>query len=194
PASVVQDLHIHTTFSTGDDSVVPEQTVEFIAQFRHAEILGISDHLKYISGNNFTEYKNTLRAHDFYVGTEVDGAKEAGSAAELDLDYYIYHCRDKTEDYRGAEKLLLTEKPVIIAHPLKLQTDLNRVPSSCLIEINNRYIWRSNWRTELAPFRSRFGFVISSDAHQPHWLNQTIARHVALELRIKEALLFPLTV
>jgi hypothetical protein len=32
--------------------------------------------------------------------------------------------------------------------------------------------------------------VISSDAHQPNWLNQTVARHVAAELGVREKLLF----
>jgi len=35
-----------------------------------------------------------------------------------------------------------------------------------------------------------FSFVIDSDAHQPHWLNQNIARYVARELEITETLLF----
>jgi hypothetical protein len=35
--------------------------------------------------------------------------------------------------------------------------------------------------------------VISSDAHQPNWLNQTLARYVARELEIQETLLFPET-
>jgi len=35
---VPQDLHIHTTFSSGDTAVVEKQTVEFIARLGHAEI------------------------------------------------------------------------------------------------------------------------------------------------------------
>ena len=36
------------------------------------------------------------------------------------------------------------------------------------------------------PYLDRFSFVLSSDAHQPNWLNQTIARHVANSLGIDE--------
>jgi hypothetical protein len=63
------------------------------------------------------------------------------------------------------------------------------VPPQCLIEINNRYVWRSNWET-LRPFTALFSFVINSDAHQPHWLNQNVARYIAGELGIDETLLF----
>jgi hypothetical protein len=31
---------------------------------------------------------------------------------------------------------------VIVAHPTAFDTDLGRVPSECLIEINNRYVWK----------------------------------------------------
>jgi hypothetical protein len=34
-------------------------------------------------------------------------------------------------------------------------------------------------------------FVISSDAHQPNWLNQNVARHVCQVLGIRETILFP---
>jgi hypothetical protein len=37
---------------------------------------------------------------------------------------------------------------------------------------------------------NRFEFVISSDAHQPNWINQTVARHVAERLGVRERLLF----
>ena len=73
---------------------------------------------------------------------------------------------------------------------IALDTNLERVPPACLIEINNRYIWRCDWRRWYAPYRDRFRFVISSDAHQPNWLNQTVARYVAAELGIRETLLF----
>ena len=43
-----QDLHIHTTYSTNDNSVVPEQTVALVAAVNHANIVGISDHLEYL--------------------------------------------------------------------------------------------------------------------------------------------------
>ncbi|HUV06184.1 MAG TPA: hypothetical protein VMX75_00555, partial [Spirochaetia bacterium] len=67
----------------------------------------------------------------------------------------------------------------------------DKLPQECLIEINNRYVWRYDWRERINGFRSRFRFVIGSDAHQPHWLNQNIARYVASELGIEETLLFP---
>jgi hypothetical protein len=191
PVVVAQDLHIHTTYSVGDSSVVPQQTVEFVARFRHARILGISDHLEYIKGKRFHRYEREVRSNGMFVGTEVNGPKWTHAACELGVDYYIYHCRDRREDYRGAEELLSTEKPVIIAHPLVMDTNLERVPPQCLIEINNRYVWRYDWRGRLMPYRERFRFVIGSDAHQPHWLNQNIARHVAMELCIEETLLFP---
>ena len=89
------------------------------------------------------------------------------------------------------ETLLATGKPVIVAHPMLLGTDLNLVPTECIVEINNRYVWRdSQWR-ELAVYRGRFRFVVGSDAHQPHWLNQNIARRVMAELELTETLLFP---
>ena len=86
--------------------------------------------------------------------------------------------------------LLSTGKPTIIAHPNALETNLDRVPKEAIIEINNRYIWRCDWRQEYQRYVDRFKFVINSDAHQPHWLNQNIARFVANELGIKEHLLF----
>ncbi len=189
-----QDLHIHTTYSVGDSAVQPQQTVAFVARFRHARILGISDHLEYITGKTFTSYEREVRSHGLLVGTEVNGAEWTAEAAELDFDYYVYHCRDTREDYLGAEELLSTEKPVIIAHPLTLDTNLDKVPPRCLIEINNRYIWRNDWRGRLSPYRDRFRFVMGSDAHQPHWLNQNIARRVAAELGVEETLLFTATV
>jgi hypothetical protein len=57
------------------------------------------------------------------------------------------------------------------------------------VEVNNRYSWRDDWRKSLGPWV--FRFVISSDAHQPNWLNQTYARYVAAALGIRETLLFP---
>jgi len=110
-------------------------------------------------------------------------------AEAVDAQYYVYHCRDRERDYRGAERLLATGRPLIIAHPLILETDLRRLAPPCLIEINNRYVWRSNWET-LRPFAAVFSFVIDSDAHQPHWLNQNVARYVAGQLGITETLLF----
>jgi hypothetical protein len=77
---------MHTTWSSGDCSIVPEQTVALIASLGHARTVGISDHFEHI--------------HD------------------------------------------------------------------------------------------RFEFVVSSDAHQPNWINQTVARHVAARLGVRERLLF----
>jgi histidinol phosphatase-like PHP family hydrolase len=183
-----QDLHIHTTFSRHDGAVAPEQTVQLVASIAHARVVGISDHLESIA-DDFSTYAETVRSYGFLVGTEVNGADWVREAEAVDAKYYVYHCRDRERDYRGAERLLATGKPLIIAHPLILETDLRRLPSSCLIEINNRYVWRSNWET-LRPFTASFSFVINSDAHQPHWLNQNVARYVATQLGITETLLF----
>jgi hypothetical protein len=183
-----QDLHIHTTFSRDDGAVVSEQTVQLVAEIAHARIAGISDHLESIA-DDFSTYAETVRSHGLLVGAEVNGADWVREAEAVDAQYYVYHCRDREGDYQGAERLLAAGKPVIIAHPLILETDLRRVPPECLIEINNRYVWRSNWET-LRPFTNSFSFVIDSDAHQPHWLNQTMARYVAGELGITETLLF----
>ena len=184
-----QDLHVHTIFSRGDGAVVPEQTVELVAGIRHARVLGISDHLEYV-GEQFAQYASTVRAHRLKLGLEVNGAEWVAAAEALPVDYYIYHCRDRAEDYRGAERLAATGRPAIIAHPQALQTDLQRVSPACLIEINNRYAWREQGWQALAPFVQRFRFVIGSDAHQPHWLNQTAARFIARELGVRETLLF----
>ena len=189
PAPLPQDLHVHTVFSRGDGAVVPEQTVELVAGIRHARVLGISDHLEYV-GEQFAQYARTVRAHRLKLGLEVNGAEWVAAAEALPVDYYIYHCRDRAEDYRGAERLAATGRPAIIAHPQALQTDLQRVSPACLIEINNRYAWREQGWRALAPFVQRFRFVIGSDAHQPHWLNQTAARFIARELGVGETLLF----
>jgi hypothetical protein len=183
-----QDLHIHTTFSKHDGAVVPEQTVQLVAAIGHARIVGISDHLESVA-DDFSTYAETVRSYGLLVGTEVNGTDWVREAEAVDVQYYVYHCRDRESDYRGAERLLAAGKPLIIAHPLILETDLGRLPTQCLIEINNRYVWRSNWET-LRPFTASFAFVIDSDAHQPHWLNQNIARYVAGELGITETLLF----
>jgi hypothetical protein len=168
--------------------VVPEQTVELVAKIAHARVIGISDHLESIA-EDFEAYAETVRSCGLVVGTEVNGADWVAEAEAVDAQYYVYHCRDREGDYRGAERLLATGKPLIIAHPLILETDLRRVPPQSLIEINNRYVWRSDWET-LRPFTTSFSFVIDSDAHQPHWLNQNVARYVARELGISQTLLF----
>jgi hypothetical protein len=185
-----QDLHIHTTWSTGDAAVVPEQTIGFIARLRHARVAGISDHLELIGEERFEDYGQEVRSAGFRVGMEVNGHSWVRAAAELGCDYRIYHCFDNDADYKGLERLVETGTPVIVAHPNVLDTDLNRVPPECLIEINNRYIWRCDWVSFYGPYVERFRFVIGSDAHQPNWLNQTVARYVAAELGVEEQLLF----
>lgn len=184
--SYPQDLHIHTVFSYDDSAVVPEQTPELIAHIAHAEVMGISDHFEHFADKAYDKYVERIRSLDMLVGTEVDGAGSVDFAASLHFDYYVYHCRDTAADYRGAERLLATERPVIIAHPNLLETDLNRVPEACLVEINNRYIWRCDWSRFYGPHRHRFRFVIGSDAHQPNWLSQSVARRVAADLGIQE--------
>jgi predicted aldo/keto reductase-like oxidoreductase len=185
-----QDLHIHTEFSFGDRAVIQGMVPELIAWLRHAEVIGISDHFEYLTGKRHPIYKEAIKQHGFYCGTEVDGYKEAKKAIAYDFDYYIYHCRDQHKEYEGIKYLLGSGKPVIIAHPYAMGTNLEKVPSSCYVEINNRYIWRYSWKEELGPFIPKFKFVMSSDAHQPNWLNQEIARKVAFELGIEETLLF----
>lgn len=185
-----QDLHIHTTFSTSDNAVVPEQTLSLIAAVKHAAIVGISDHFECLLNGSFEDYEKEVRQVGLKVGVEVDGHPWVDEAANYDVDYYIFHCRDQKADYRAIEKLLATGKPIIIAHPNVLHTNLNRVPAECLIEINNRYIWRSDWKQYYGPFTNRFRFVIGSDAHQPNWLSHAIAHHAAAQLDIAEHLVF----
>jgi len=191
PAPLPQDLHVHTVFSYADGAIMPQQTIELVASIGHARVIGISDHFSYVGGSSFAAYSKAVRKQGFVLGTEVGGPDQTEAAAETVVDYYNYHCEDTPAFYAGAERLLETGRPVIIAHPLLLGTNLDKVPPECLIEINNRYVWRNDWRTRLAPYVDRFRFVIGSDAHQPHWLNQTVARRVAQELGIQETLLFP---
>lgn len=185
-----QDLHIHTTYSTSDDSVVPEQTVALVAAVKHAITVGISDHFECLVNGGFEDYEKEIRQFGLKVGVEVNGHPWVDEAINYDVDYYIFHCRDQDADYRSLDKLLATDKPVIIAHPHVLHTNLNQVPSECLIEINNRYIWRTDWMQSYGPFKNRFRFIISSDAHQPNWLSQAIAQYAAAQLGIEEHLLF----
>ncbi|MGM0531370.1 MAG: hypothetical protein ACQER7_08460 [Bacteroidota bacterium] len=186
---VPQDLHIHTTFSHLDSAVAEQQTPELISRIRHAQVIGISDHFEHFY-ERFEEYQATLKQYGFHAGTEVDGSEYTQEAAQLDFEYYIYHCRDYRSEYHGIEELLATGKPVIIAHPMVLKTDLGKVPPECYIEINNRYVWKNDWRNKLAPFAGQFRFVIGSDAHKPNWLNHNVARYVAGELNIEESILF----
>jgi len=191
PCQVPQDLHIHTVFSNGDGAVVPEQTLELIARVRHARILGISDHADLIVRHgSYETYAAQVRARGFHLGLELTNHDQIPDALAMNPEYFVYHCPNTPESYRGAERLLTTGKPVIIAHPQICGTDLDRVCPECLIEINNRYIWQRDWR-ELAPFARRFRFVINSDAHQPLWLGQHVARAAAAELGIHEHLVFP---
>ena len=185
-----QDLHIHTTYSAHDSAVVPEQTIDLVARLRHAKITGISDHFEYLVRGTFESYEREIRAAGFKLGAEVDGSDWAKEAAAYNLDYYIVHCYDRDADYGCLDLLLATNKPVIIAHPNALETNLNRVPAECLIEINNRYIWRCNWHDFYKPFTDRFRFILSSDAHQPNCLSHVVARLVLHELSIKETILF----
>ena len=188
---VPQDLHIHSRYSTGDSSVVEQQTIALIAAVKHARSIGISDHFDYVCDEAvFHTYKNEIRSHGLKVGVEVDGSRWVERASVVDCDYYVYHCRDSGEEYRGLETLVETGKPVITAHPFILGTDLKKVPPESFIEINNRYIWRCDWRTLLPPLVSHRRFVISSDAHQPNWLNQNVARYVCREVGIEETILF----
>jgi histidinol phosphatase-like PHP family hydrolase len=185
-----QDLHIHSTWSNGDASVVSEQTIGLIAELRHARIVGISDHFELVGEDFFEEYAREVRAAGLKVGMEIDGHPWVTAARGADADYRIIHCYDRDADYKALDRLLEMDRPVIVAHPNALNTNLDRVPPECLVEINNRYIWRCDWRSFYGPFVNRFEFVISSDAHQPNWLSQTVARHVATELGVRERLLF----
>lgn len=51
----------------------------------------------------------------------------ADAAAGLPFDYFIYHCFDRDNDYRGLERLLASGWPVIVAHPHMLSTRLERL-------------------------------------------------------------------
>jgi len=183
-----QDLHIHTIFSERDDSVAPQQTIELIDQFRYAEKMGISDHFEHLSDPD--KYIKSVKSLGFYAGTEVSESTGFNDAATVDFDYYLCHCRDKAVDYKGVETLLATGKPVIVAHPMALGADPAKLPTDAYLEINNRYIWRNDWRNFFTPLLPHYKFVIGSDAHQPHWLNQNIARQVVRELGIVETILF----
>ncbi len=188
---IPQDLHVHTIFSVGDGAVVPQMSIAFVAAMEHAEVRGISDHFEYLRGEIFDEYSAEVRKYGFYLGCEVNDSDDAREAIEYPYDYYIFHCRDRESEYRGTEVLLSTGKPVIISHPMAMGADLSRVPTDCYIEINNRYVWRDNYRAYFAPWIDTFRFVYGSDAHQPNWLNQVVARKIGSELGVMESVLFP---
>jgi histidinol phosphatase-like PHP family hydrolase len=185
-----QDLHIHTTYSMNDSAVVPEQTIALVAAVKHARIVGISDHFENLVNGQFQAYSNEVRKAELKLGVEIDGHAWANEATRYDVDYFIYHCRNQDDDYRALEELLAANRPVIIAHPNALGTDLNRIPTECLIEINNRYIWRSDWENFYGPFKDKFRFVLGSDAHQPNWLGQSVALYAASQLGVEEYLVF----
>lgn len=185
-----QDLHIHTTWSSQDGAVVPEQTIDLVASVAHADIVGISDHFEHIGVARFGDYARAVRTAGLRLGTEVNGAAWVDDALSVDVDYYVYHCYDRDADYAGAQRLADSKKPLIIAHPNAMGTDLNRIPDEAYAEINNRYIWRNDWRAYFGPHVHRCRFVISSDAHQPNWLGQSVARSAARELGVRESLLF----
>ncbi len=185
-----QDLHIHTIYSKGDRAIVLEQTPELISKVRHAKVIGISDHIECISEKDFGKYKHELVSLGLKIGTEIDGERSVDKALNLEPGYFIYHCYNNSRSYKAIEKLLATDKPVIIAHPMIMETDLSKVPGECYVEINNRYVWRNDWQKEYGRFAHDFKFVLSSDAHQPNWLNQNVAKYVAKDLNIKETLIF----
>lgn len=185
-----QDLHIHTIYSKGDRALVPEQTPELVSKVRHAKVIGISDHIECISEKDLDKYKQELTSYGFKIGTEIDGERSVNKAIDLEPEYFIYHCYNTTRNYKAIEKLLAADKPVIIAHPVVIGTDLSKVPPECYVEINNRYVWRNDWHKEYGRFTHDFKFVFSSDAHQPNWLNQNVAKYVAKELNIQETIIF----
>ncbi len=187
---LTQDLHIHTTYSTTDNSVVPEQTVALVAAVGHAKVVGISDHFECLLKGDFESYAQEIRGAGLKVGVEVDGHPWVDQAVTYPVDNFVFHCRDQQADYRCLDPLLATDKPVIVAHPNAFETDLTKVPAECLIEIDNRYTWRTNWEGFYRPLVDHFRFVISSDAHQPNWLGQAVARHVVQQLGIEEHLVF----
>jgi len=188
---IIQDLHIHTTFSVTDSQIVPEQTVEMVAFAKHADVVGISDHFEHFIPHMYQEYCETVRSFNFLVGTEVNGHQSVPQASRFEFDYYIYHCWGHEEkDYDALLDLISTGKPVIVAHPYATRTNLDRIPENCYVEINNRYVWRFDWRKLIVPYKDKFRWVLGSDAHQPNWLNQNIAQSVAEEMGIKEAILF----
>ena len=184
-----QDLHIHTTYSYGDTAVRPEQTLDLIQRIKHAKTVGISDHFEYIH-DRFETYAEDVKKHGFRVGTEVNGWEWGERALDIPNEYYVYHCYDTDNDYAMLDRFLETEKPTIIAHANAMNTDLSRVPEECIVEINNRYIWRNDWMEFYGPYTDKFRFILSSDAHQPNWLGQSAAINAMAELGITETLLF----
>ena len=81
-------------------------------------------------------------------------------------------------------------KPVIVAHPYVTGTNLAKIPKNSIVEINNRYVIRYDWKAFFSDYLNKFRFVLSSDAHQPNWLNLNVSRFVASELGVQEVILF----
>ena len=185
-----QDLHIHTTYSSGDRAVVPSQTVGLVSAVGHAQSTGISDHVEFLVDSAFDEYRKEVEKAGFHLGAEINKVENVDYALSLPLEYRVFHCYDEDRCYKAAEKMVESGKPLIIAHPMAVGTNLGKIPEGCYVEINNRYVWKDDWKTYFTPWLERFKFVFSSDAHQPHWLNQNVARYVGKELGIEETLIF----
>ena len=162
-----------------------------IKSVRHASIEGISDHFEYLVDNDiYRQYDAEVRSAGFRVGMEVNGHALVTGAVKKNNDYFVYHC-SKPQDYKALELLVDTGKPVIIAHPLIMGTVIDKIPPECYIEVNNRYVCRSNWREGFYKYVNTREFIIRSDAHQANWLNQNVARFVCQELGIRETIIFP---
>lgn len=188
---IVQDLHIHSTYSTGDTAVAPQQTLELIAALEHAEVRGISDHFEYLTeASVFEEYRRKAHNLGFYCGCEVNDSSDAEKALDYPYDYYIYHCRNQASEYKGAERLLEAGKPIIISHPMAMGADLNKVPTDCFIEVNNRYVWQREYKNYYSPHLNRFRFLCGSDAHKPNWLNHLVASYAMEEMGLENTLIF----
>ena len=67
---------------------------------------------------------------------------------------------------------------------MAMGADLNRVPTGCYIEVNNRYVWKGDYMAYYTPHLDRFRFVLGSDAHKPNWLNHVYAIYAAERLGI----------
>jgi histidinol phosphatase-like PHP family hydrolase len=162
-----------------------------VAFAKHSKIIGISDHFEMFMPGRWMDYKSEVQKYGFLLGTEINGHQSVGEALKYDFEYYVYHCwGHEPNDYVALLTLQKSGKPVVVAHPYATGTDLNKISEGSIVEINNRYVWRYNWREFLVPFVNKFRWVLSSDAHQPNWLNQQIAVKVAEELKIKETILF----
>ncbi len=188
--AIEQDLHIHTVYSHGDTAIEPQQTLDLIQALAHSRVIGISDHFEYLPPV-FDRYREDVHRRGFWCGCEINLSGDVSQALELPFDYYVYHCRDQESEYRGAERLLGSGKPVIISHPMAMGADLNRVPAGCFIEVNNRYVWKNDYMTYYPPHLDRFRFVLGSDAHKPNWLNHLVCSYAADRLGIVPHIIFP---